>query len=51
MFKYGEKNSAEEIRTTWEKVVQHHGIALCQDISTELRTRTLIVIPETTHSQ
>ena len=34
MFAYGEKNSTNEIWTTWEKVVQHIWIALGQDIST-----------------
>ena len=36
MFTYGEKNSAGEMRTTWEKFVQHIGIALGRDISTQL---------------
>ena len=39
------------MRTTWDKVVQHIGISLGQDISTEFRTRTLMVIPNPTHSQ
>ena len=34
MFTYGEKNSTDEMRATWEKVVQHIGIALGKDIST-----------------
>ena len=51
MFTYREKNSAEEIQTTWEKVVQKIGIDIVQDISTELETSTLMVIPEPTHSQ
>ena len=51
MFTYGEKNSADEMETTWEKAVQHIGIALDQDISMEFQTRTLMVIPEPNHSQ
>ena len=51
MFKYGKKNSADEMRTTWEKFVQHIGIDLGQYTSTELRTRKIMVIPEPTHSQ
>ena len=39
------------MRTTWEKVVQHIGIAIIQDISTEFLTITLMVIPETTQIQ
>ena len=51
MFTYGEKNSAKNMRTTWEKAVQHIGIALGQDISMEFRTRMLMMIPEPIKSQ
>ena len=51
MFTYGEKNSVDEMQRTWEKVVQHIEIAIGQDISMELQTRTLMVIPEPTHIQ
>ena len=51
MFTYVEKNSAGEMRTTWEKIVQNIGITLGQDISTELGMRTLMVIPYPTHSK
>ena len=50
-FTYGENNSVDKIRTIWEKFVQHIGIDLGQDISTELRTRTQMVIQDPTHSQ
>ena len=39
------------MQRTWEKVVQHIEIAIGQDISMELQTRTLMVIPEPTHIQ
>ena len=51
MFTYEEKNSADEMQTTWEKAVQHIGISMGQNISTELRTRTLMVLPKPTYSQ
>ena len=51
MFTYGEKNSADEMWKTWEKVVQHIVIALVQDICVELQTRTLMGIPDPNHSQ
>ena len=35
MFTYGEKNSAEEMRTTRKKAIQHIGIYLGQDIIME----------------
>ena len=34
IFTYGENNSVGKIQTTWEKVAQHIGIYLGQDIST-----------------
>ena len=39
------------MRTTWEKVVQHNGIALGQDISIELQMRKLMVIKYPNQSQ
>ena len=51
MFTYGEKNSADEMQTTWENDVQHIGIAFGQDISTEVQTRTIMVIKEPTYIQ
>ena len=51
MFTYGEKNSADEMRTAWEKAIQNIGISLGQDIITELWTRELMVILEPTLSQ
>ena len=38
------------MQTTWEKVVQHIGIAIGQDIITYLQTRMLMVITEPNHS-
>ena len=51
MFTYAEKNSANDMKTPWEKDVQNIGIAIGQDISTELGTRMLMVIPDPTHIQ
>ena len=39
------------MQTTWEKAVQNIGIALGQDISTELQTRIIMVIPDPFDSQ
>ena len=39
------------MRITWEKAVRHIGIGIGQGISMELQTRTLMVIPEPTHSE
>ena len=51
MFTYGEKNYADKIRTTWEKVIQHIVISIGQDISKESQMRKIMVIPDPNHSQ
>ena len=51
MFTYREKNFADKMQTTWEKVIQHIGIAIFQYNSPELQTRTLMLIPELNHNQ
>ena len=51
MVTYGEKNSAKQMQTTWEKAAQHIGIAIGQDISKKLQTRMIMIIPETIHSK
>ena len=40
MFIYGKKNSYNNMQTTWEKPVQHIGIDIGQDISTELQKKS-----------
>ena len=51
MFAYKEKTSASAMQTTWEKAIQNIGIALGQDISTELEKSMIMVILEPIHSQ
>ena len=51
MFTYMKENSAVGMRATWEKFVHHIGIDISQDISTELWTRIMMVIPDPVHSQ
>ena len=36
MFKYGEKNSSNDMQTKWENSVQHIVISLVQDISMKI---------------
>ena len=45
VFNYGQRDSADQMRTTWEKVVHHTGTVFGNDISMELLTRTETVIP------
>ena len=45
MYTYQEKSSADDIRTTTEKIVSHIGIVMTQDIANEILNRTQMVIP------
>jgi hypothetical protein len=36
VFDYGQKAAADQMRTTWDKLVQHVGASFGQDISREL---------------
>ena len=49
MFTYIENKSANDIQTTRENAVLNIEIAIGQDISMEIQTRMLMVIPETSH--
>jgi len=50
VFDYGTKGAADQMRTSWEKLVQYVGTSYGQDISNELQNKTLVVIPEPAHS-
>ena len=51
LFTYGEKGSADQIKTTQEKIVQDVGIQYGNDISTEVLNQTEFIIPKPDHSQ
>ena len=51
VFTYGEKGSADQIKTTQEKIVQYVGIQYGNDISTEVLNQTEFIIPKPEHSQ
>ena len=51
VFTYGEKGSADQIKTTKEKIVQYVGIQYGNDISTEVLNQTEFIIPKPEHSQ
>ena len=51
VFDYGHKAAADEMRTSWEKVVQCVGTACGQDISNELQNKGYIIVTEPIHSQ
>ena len=51
VFTYGEKGSADQIKTTQEKIVQYVGIQYVNDIRTEVLNQTEFIIPKPEHSQ
>lgn len=50
VFDYGQKGSADQMRTTWEKLTQYAGTTYGQDIRNELENKKKVVIPEPTHT-
>ena len=50
VFDYGQKAAADQIRTSWEKLVQYVGTNHGQDISNELQNRQTVTIAEPTHT-
>ena len=49
VFDYGQKGSADLMRTSWEKLVQYVGTTYGQDISNKLQNKVRVRIPEPTH--
>ena len=50
VFDYGHKAAADQMRTSWEKLVQYVGTNYGQDISNELQNKATVTLPEPTHS-
>jgi hypothetical protein len=46
VFDYGQKAAADQMRTTWEKIVHHAGTIYGHDISNELLNKKTVVIQE-----
>jgi hypothetical protein len=46
VFDYGHSAAADQMRTSWEKLVQHVGTAYGEDISNELTNRTTVTIAD-----
>ena len=51
VFDYGQKGAADQMRTTWEKIVHHVGTIYRHDISNKLQNRKTLKIEEPTHTQ
>jgi protein-disulfide isomerase-like protein with CxxC motif len=51
VFDYGHKEAADQMRTSWEMIVEYVGTNYGQTISNELQNNKLtVVLPEPTHS-
>jgi hypothetical protein len=50
VFDYGQKSSADQMRTSWEKITEYVGTSYGQDISNELQNKSIVTLPEPTHS-
>ena len=46
VFDYGQKASADQMRTSWEKLVQYVGTSYGHDISNKLQNKISVVLPE-----
>jgi hypothetical protein len=51
VFDYGQKDAADQMRNTWEKIVHHVGTIYGHEISNELHNRKTVVIPEPVYTQ
>jgi hypothetical protein len=50
VFDYGQKNAADQMRTSWEKLVQYVGTNYGQDISNELQNKITATLVEPVHT-
>jgi hypothetical protein len=50
VFDYGQKGAADQMRTTWEKIVHHVGTIYGHDISNELQNKKLVIISKPEHT-
>ena len=50
IFDYGQKVAADQMRTSWEKLVQYVGTNYGQDISNELFNKTIVILVEPAHT-
>ncbi len=51
VFDYGQKGAADQMRTTWEKIVHHVGTIYGHDISNELQNKKRVIITKPEHTQ
>lgn len=46
VFDYGQKNAADLMKTSWDKLVQHVGTTYGQDIASELKNKVTVIVDE-----
>jgi len=51
VFDYGHRTAADQMRTSWEKIVQYVGIYYGKDISIELGSKEPVTLEEPQHTQ
>ena len=51
VFDYDQKASADQMRTTWEKLVHYVGTIHEHEISNELLNKNTLIIPKPEHTQ
>jgi hypothetical protein len=51
VFDYGQNNSADQMRTSWEKLTQYVGITYGLDICNELTNKAQVTLSEPGHTQ
>ena len=50
VFDYGHRAAADQMRTSWEKLVQFMGTNYGQDISNELQNKIPVILSEAVHT-
>jgi hypothetical protein len=50
VFDYGQKSEADQMRTSWEKLVQYVGTNYGQDINNELQNKVWVILTEHVHT-
>ena len=51
IFDYGQKDSADQMRTTWDKIVSFAGTTYAVEIKNELLYKEPFILPEPEHTQ
>jgi hypothetical protein len=50
VFEYSQKSAADQMRTSWDKLVQCAGINYGQDINNELQNKVWVILTEPVHT-